>query len=61
MAPNTEANHVEVLADPAAATTDTDNPPDHPNPFSLKWTIGEKWWHRSKFVAVTLASDSPCC
>jgi hypothetical protein len=60
MAPNTEANRVEVLFHPATITTDADNPHDQPNLFSLEWTIGEKWWHRSKFVPTTVFDSSHC-
>ncbi|KAJ0413063.1 hypothetical protein BJY00DRAFT_320167 [Aspergillus carlsbadensis] len=54
MAPNTEADRVEVLFHSATITTEADNPRDQPNLFSLKWTVGEKWWHRWDYAGALL-------
>ncbi|CEL07707.1 Putative Podospora anserina S mat genomic DNA chromosome 4, supercontig 1 [Aspergillus calidoustus] len=58
MALNTEANRVEVLSHPATATTDADNQRDQPNLLSLKWAMGEKWWHRSNYTGALLCNTA---
>ena len=46
MAPNSAANVVEVVARP---TTGVGLPHESPKLLSWKWTVGERWWHRSKY------------
>ncbi|KAL3440383.1 hypothetical protein BJX65DRAFT_316687 [Aspergillus insuetus] len=52
MAPNLEANQVEVFSQ--ADATAADSPREHHNLFSLKWTVGDKWWHRSNYTGALL-------
>jgi hypothetical protein len=52
MAPNLEASRVEILTQPTS--TITGFPREQHSLFSMKWAVGEKWWHRSKFVATKL-------
>ncbi|KAL2783309.1 hypothetical protein BJX66DRAFT_132182 [Aspergillus keveii] len=52
MAPNLEANRVEIFSQPDAASSES--PREHHNFFSLKWTVGEKWWHRSNYTGALL-------
>ncbi|KAL4868399.1 hypothetical protein BDV12DRAFT_169678 [Aspergillus spectabilis] len=51
MAPDNEVHYVEINA-----TTDRD--PDLPSEqlrfLSLKWTVGERWWHRSSYLGALL-------
>ncbi|KAL4879928.1 hypothetical protein BJY04DRAFT_192679 [Aspergillus karnatakaensis] len=47
MAPNNEVRYVEIDATPDAA--------QEPSSFlSLKWTVGEQWWHRSSYLGALL-------
>ncbi|KAL5341400.1 hypothetical protein BJX70DRAFT_386698 [Aspergillus crustosus] len=53
MAPNTETQYVEI-----DATPDPDPDPGvhihPPGSLNLKWTVGERWWHRSSYLGVLL-------
>ncbi|KAL2819292.1 hypothetical protein BDW59DRAFT_122478 [Aspergillus cavernicola] len=46
MAPNPEATRVEVLT----RSTDADLIQEPSRLLSLKWTVGEQWWHRSRYM-----------
>ncbi|KAL3455945.1 hypothetical protein BJX64DRAFT_297115 [Aspergillus heterothallicus] len=52
MAPNTEANSVEVQEHPSYA--DTDFTRNHGSFFSLKWAVGDGWWRRSNYTGAFL-------
>lgn len=48
MAPNLEARHVEVVASEDPYADDTQETLGSGNIFSLKWTVGDPWWQRSR-------------
>ncbi|KAL3473841.1 hypothetical protein BJX99DRAFT_260956 [Aspergillus californicus] len=44
MAPNPDSHRVEVLTRPG------DEDSEEPRILSLKWTVGQRWWHRSNYA-----------
>ncbi|KNG90634.1 hypothetical protein ANOM_001283 [Aspergillus nomiae NRRL 13137] len=55
MAPNSAANVVEVVARP---TTGVGLPHESPKLLSWKWTVGERWWHRSNYTGALLCNTA---
>ena len=45
MAPSLNNNPVRVLA---TRSLEDETTQDSPGFLSMKWTVGERWWHRSK-------------
>ncbi|CEL08700.1 hypothetical protein ASPCAL11845 [Aspergillus calidoustus] len=52
MAPNLEASRVEILTQPTS--TITGFPREQHSLFSMKWAVGEKWWHRSNYTGALI-------
>ncbi len=48
MAPNLEVRHAEVVAGEETYADDTQETLRSENILSLKWTVGDPWWRRSR-------------